>query len=417
MPGQSLFFQGFTAQQNQIWDALYSMGAMINSDKYKTREFNDQKERLKKLNEEYLGTAVYNDNLICKSTDFLETNVKFQAEQEQLNVKDSGLYKSKVLKVWNDVMRYEILPYLCGPVNILTSTNVDPRDTDQELAAIMYFIKYAWDILYSSCPYKKEQFNMVDFLLKKELTCNCTCVTTLLIGTTDCLGLFPDFVVAQRTVDHVYVVTINGMRIDGADAPAPQIIGDEGNQPMDYFLKTADDYFKQNGWWSFQSNNVGIGLDYEKMTDKAFVTKYIYLWTDRDKIPIYANNGIDNINLYYTSLYLYQLNKDAALWHGITLPDYSALFDSQTPFYALWTDKENLKRKYKMLFLVSLLFVHNVSDASLLQHFSTVINNICEDFGEESGANVRPGDVPIEEFKQLIKKEINNIFEKLYEKM
>lgn len=398
----------YTPLEQKIYDELYNLTQMIQTDSTKSEKFELTKNKLQELNKKLLGQQKLLNQ--CQSTRFLEFLIDF--ESVKLNQKEKQLYKSNVLDIWNQYMKANFLPYLNGPVSILKRISVE--NDDQELAAIMTFVKYQWDVLYGGCPYPKdpysgEHYNMIGFLLGKN-ECHCTCITALLIVSADCLGLFPDFIFAQHTAGHVYVVTHRGLAIEGAGTAASDIIiGDKPHGPTSYALRSPEDFVQKIGWFTGHSRSdirkkgtldimkKTFGMDKREtfaealdnhetsptLSDKDFVLQWIHMF---GQIRIFMQFYKDPLflRLYDEYLLLYKKYHDSHLFKdNLEIPtvfvvDNSNLSSAASIFHEkIMTDKESQTKKYRMLFFLTILFLNVDGD-----YFGDMI-----DFDDNNGSS------------------------------
>ena len=361
----------FTPLEKKIYDALYALTEKIQSETTRSQEFASIKEQLRIIKQQILGKRSHNLSL-CEKTSFLEFLVRL--ETEKLSNKEAETYKSFVSEIWTQYMRSNFLPYLSGPIFILKNKHFE--NDDQELAAIMTFVKYQWDVLYDQCTYGEEQYNMIGFIMGQN-ECNCTCITALLLVTADCLGLFPEFILGQRNIEHIFVVTHRAMVIEAAGTPASTIVDDdEPRGPIVNPIRTPKEFFDAvSGWYTpgwkirqMKTKKLMATLDepdsdFEKamqihfskpnLTDPDFVLKWLEEFADWSDIKEYVGNP-DFMRLYYEYLLLYHQ------YHNTHLFQHNKI-TSQIPM-ELMTDTSNQTRKYRMLFLVTVLYFDKGED-------------------------------------------------------
>lgn len=375
----------YTPLEQKIYDELYSLTQMIQSDSTKSQEFELKKQKLRELNEKLLGNRRSTDQ--CKSTDFLEFLIDF--ETGKLNQKERQLYKSNVIDIWNQYMKKNFLPYLNGPISILKSKQI--KNDDQELSAIMTFVKYQWDVLYGGCPYPKdplsgEHYNVITFLLGQN-DCHCTCITALLLVSADCLGLFPDFILGQISHGHIYVVTHRGLAIEGSGRQASQIMmGYKARVPTSSAIRTPQRFVESVNWYlrrrPFEIRKKGtidkiqetwgksIPTFQESMqnhfmqpnqSDRDFVLQWFDNFADLKTFVKFHNNA-NFLRLYDEYLVLSQEFRDSHLFTSsrIIMPSFNLPeFKIRQLFIQnMMRNPENHRKKYRMLFFWTVLYLN-----------------------------------------------------------
>lgn len=347
----------YTPLEIKIYNVLYDIILIIQSQSTKlSKKLEILKETLKQLNIKYLGQSVYQ----CQSTSFLEYLIQF--ETAQFSKSEAELYGNNVMDLWNQYMKYNLLPYLSGPIKILKTKR--PENDDQELSAIMTFIKYEWDVLYDGCPYPKnplkgEHYNVIGFLMGQN-ECHCTCITALFLITADCLGLFPEYIFAQIHPGHIYVVTHHGLVIEGAGKEARDII--QGSLPRvpvgegESGIRTPKEFLQSVGWYShrqivrkkktldvMKSQNIQInnsvvysnfktfdkefedyvnGGNMSQQNDKEFVLKWLSNFSEfYYDYYIKEKHNKDYLRLYYEFVLLFNLYFNTYLFKSIDVTD------------------------------------------------------------------------------------------------
>ncbi len=426
-----------------ILDTLYHITEIIQTETVKQRfqEFEQSKDKLQFLNQKLLGRNSLKMSK-CQSTEFLETLLRFETAKFRSN--EAEMYRTNVLEIWEMYMRVHMLPYLAGPIAIVQKGQLD--NDEQELASIMTFAKFQWDVLYNGCPYPKnpdsgEHYNMIGFMLGKN-DCHCTCITALLLTTAECLGLFPKYIHGQVSYEHIYVITHTGLILEGAGSPASTLSrGDEPRNPTKYAIKSPKEFLDNVGWYEIRQNvrksktkdlveSMNIhepnNDDFKKalaehllnplISDDDFVEKWI------QNFEMYKYNSDDSLisnpkfmNMYYKYLLiLYKFRDSNYLGYDKTL----TIFKSPIP-QVLYIDEYNIKRKYEMLLFVTFQIVivsdshgYEISNPQifyLLDNAPTFTKNIgiiCNTFTSENTRNV-------EEFKMVSKENLQKIIDAL----
>ena len=298
----------------------------------------------------------------------MEGLIRFETAQLIENVAE---YKSEVLSVWTRYMKLNCLPYLSGPISIVKTRHMenDDYDDDRELSAIMTFVKYQWDILYSKCPYARGHYNLIGFLAGKN-KCNCTCITALLIVTADCIGLFPQYIMAQVTRKHIYVVTHRGLVIERSGDPGDNIV----RVPTSYGIRSFEDFIRDIAWYkknqdlyekilgeavpNFENAMSTQFSNVTTMTDEAFVIKWIKVFSRIDKFEKYYDNR-QFIWFYEDYLLLYQKHHNSMLFKNSQIPHLVA--DSVKDLVEDLVnnpDESSNQDRYRMLFFLTVIYLN-----------------------------------------------------------
>ena len=344
----------FTPLEEKIYDVLKKLAHMIQSG---STELDSAKKELRILNEKYMGVI----SMECAGTSILQALMDF--ETAELNQKERQEYNSDVFHVWNLYVKRNFFPYLAGPVHILTTKHIE--NDDQELSAIMLFVKYQWDELYGKCQFNEDHYNVIGFLSGRN-ECNCTCISAILLMTADCLGLFPEFILAQQTWEHIFVITHRGLAIEGTLPIKSMMRGNKPRAPTSYAIRTAKDFIESVGWYTEHKHYKDSG-EYDRpefvaamlsetenptISGRNFAIKYIKKFSE---LKVFERRHMNArfTAFYYEYLLLLHEYRSSHMLEQVGIPTIgNNQFDDMIRF------PRYRHRKYRMLVLLTIMYLN-----------------------------------------------------------
>ena len=157
------------------------------------------------------------------------------------------------------------------------------------------------------------------------------------------------------------------------------------------------------------------------MSDEAFVRKWIKIFGKPNTYLAKCQTSSTFMRLFYEYILLREKYKNIEPFLRTALPNTYVITNQSKEFRFLWTDKDNHQRKYRMLFLLTVLYFEKYKDVNLdppityqivrglLESYMTQIKNVCDTFTEQPPMDNIPGVTQTKAFKDLAHTNLSRI--------